>query len=84
MASSGMLRSAVACPKYRRAAILGSSRCGLVGLSVNRPPPWKEATAAILSGRAQAIRIANAPEKQYPATPIGPSLTAACEARKSM
>src|SRR5215469_8826431 len=64
IASVVMLRSLVACPKYSCALIRGSTRCGLVGSSVYKPPPWNDATAATLLGIAAAVRIANAPVKQ--------------------
>jgi hypothetical protein len=48
-----------------------------------QPPPWKEAAAAILSGRETVVYNAILPVKQWPTTPILSDLTDVCFARKS-
>ena len=50
--------------KYMRALIFGASRCGLSGLSVTRPPPWKEAPAPMRSGTAAAVFTTSGPPMQ--------------------
>ena len=61
----GSFWSSLAAIAIRNCAfICGINRCGLSGLSVTRPPPWKVAPAPTRSGKAAAVRITNGPPMQ--------------------
>src|SRR5690242_4187794 len=51
------------------AFVFAAARCGLSGLAVASPPPWKDATAPTRSGTAAAVRNAIGPPMQYPCVP---------------
>ena len=63
-ASGCRMSSFAAMPKYIRALILGARRCGLLGLSVTKPPPWKDAPAPMRSGTAAAVLTTSGPPMQ--------------------
>ena len=47
-----------------RAFICGTSKCGLSGFCVTRPPPWNDAAAPTRSATAAAVRIVIGPPMQ--------------------
>ena len=63
--ASGCALSSLSAMAIRLLAfILATSRCGLSGLPVTRPAPWKDAAAPTRSGSAAAARRAIAPPMQ--------------------
>ena len=60
----GVSRTDMPAKSLIRALILGASRCGLLGLSVTRPPPWNEAPAPTRSAAAAAVRTTSEPPMQ--------------------
>ena len=63
-ASGSRLSSLSAIANRNCAFIFGTSRCGLSGFLVTRPPPWNEAPAPTRSGTAAAVRIVIGPLMQ--------------------